>query len=314
MTKIEKFGDNPIIGTLTYKKYKAQRKFDSQVVWGEIEASSVITNRDTIRTAELSDAIVTLKDGTKIELAENSMVYLDFSDKDINVNFAYGSISANKAGGDKNNLNIKSGDLAVQISTEGGDLKLTKTSEENVKLEMSKGEAKLISETGQEKVLKKDETLEVKSVSEKTKEPVKLESNPAPKETPPKKEEDDLDAMVDVRPLFPLTGETLNANDMDSIKFEWEKNPNVNSYLVELYSDSPMGRKSVFKEEVSSDFFVMEKIESLQSGNFSWSVTAIKNKRDGKKIYSVPAKNHFTLIAPSSAPPKIISPKKIYVD
>ncbi|MCC6275567.1 MAG: FecR domain-containing protein [Leptospiraceae bacterium] len=310
MTRIVKVGDNPVIGTLTFKKHKAQRKYDSQVIWGELEAKSYITNRDTIRTEDKSDAVVTLKDGTKIALAENSMVYLDFSDKDININFAYGSISANKSDGNKNSsvLNIKSGDLAVQV-TSAGDLQMSKTTEEKVQVKMASGEAKLIQD-GQEKTVKKNEAMEVKTSTEETKQIVKLEDKPLHRAMP--KVEEERDIVPDVKPIFPLRGFQYTSNE--PLTLEWEANPDAQEYLLELVEISPEGNKSLIKEELSSSSYTISDTGALSGGEFIWSITAIKKKRNGEKIYSVPVKNQFSVMVTGFGAPKILSPKKIYVD
>ncbi|MCE9499391.1 MAG: FecR family protein [Leptospira sp.] len=314
MTQIAKFGDNPVIGELTFKKYKAQRKFDSQVVWDEINAKTLITNRDTIRTGDLSDAVLTLKDGTKIELQENSMVYLDFSDKDININFAYGTISANRGEGLKSDgsvMNIKSGEMAVQVSSAGGDLKLTKTSDEAVKVQVEKGEAKVLQEGGGEKIIKQNETAEVKTVSSESNAAVKLDTNPfrATREAP-----DEDDFIPDVTAVYPLNDTQIDRNELDSIRFRWEKNQKADYYIFQIYESTSAGDKLILTEETTGNGFSLNNLDSISQGEFVWSVSAGRRSRDGKTLTSVAVKNTFRVFLPGRGAPKILTPKKIYVD
>jgi hypothetical protein len=87
MTRTSKEGQNPVIGILTFKNKLIQRKFDSEVIWDEVNSGIEVRNRDTIRTGDFSDALLTLNDKSKININENSMIYLDFSDSAI-INFA----------------------------------------------------------------------------------------------------------------------------------------------------------------------------------------------------------------------------------
>ena len=161
--------DSPTIGVLTFKTKTVLRKFNDQVVWDPIESSSEVKNRDTIRTEGLSDAVLTLTDGTKINISENSMILLDISDKNINVNFAYGSFEAAREGSGPNDvkMNITAGDKVVEVGK--GDIKLDKSKDElNVK--MGEGEAK-ITANGKEEKLSKDDVANISSDGVKVSKP-----------------------------------------------------------------------------------------------------------------------------------------------
>lgn len=99
-----------------------------------------MANKDTIRTLDYSDAVLTLKDGTTVRLSDNSMIYIDLSEKNLNINFDYGSISTSRADGTEPDatLNIKSGDKTIQID-KGGAAKLSKNEDENVNIQVEKG-------------------------------------------------------------------------------------------------------------------------------------------------------------------------------
>lgn len=160
----------PTIGVITFKNKTVLRKYNDAVVWDLIESKTEVKNRDTIRTEGLSDAILTLNDGTKINISENSMILLDISDKNININFAYGSFEAAREGtvsGDIK-MNITAGDKTVQVAN--GDVKLDKTkSELNIKVDQ--GEAKLTS-NGKEETIAKDQIANVTESGVKVGKPV----------------------------------------------------------------------------------------------------------------------------------------------
>src|SRR5512136_1843120 len=67
-------GQERVVGSITYKKRVAQRKFAEQVVWEDIERKEPVYNHDSIRTAEGSETAIRLVDGTEIMVNENSMI------------------------------------------------------------------------------------------------------------------------------------------------------------------------------------------------------------------------------------------------
>ena len=64
LTKKVDAGEAEEVGTITFKREVAQRKYTSQVVWENIEQNAPVYNYDSIRTANLSEAVIHLKDGT----------------------------------------------------------------------------------------------------------------------------------------------------------------------------------------------------------------------------------------------------------
>ena len=119
LTQGAKGGENPEIGILTFKHKTIERKYDSDVIWNRIESGLVIRNKDTIRSGDFSDAVLTLKDNTQININENSMIYLDVSDDNVNLNFAYGSLSLAQGKNGNSNLaksiKINSGKTVLEL-------------------------------------------------------------------------------------------------------------------------------------------------------------------------------------------------------
>ena len=68
ITKKMTIGDAELVGSITFKKKVAQRKYSSQVVWEDIDQNSPVYNNDSIRTSQLSEAVIILNDGTKINV------------------------------------------------------------------------------------------------------------------------------------------------------------------------------------------------------------------------------------------------------
>lgn len=117
-------GSEPI-GKIHFKNRVAQRKFSAATLWGELETNSIVYNRDTIRTEDLSEAVIELNDGTRIEMDENSMIVLNISQAEAEIDFAYGAIQARSStarAGEEVELKISKGDKVVKATD--GDVKL----------------------------------------------------------------------------------------------------------------------------------------------------------------------------------------------
>jgi hypothetical protein len=152
-------GSGEIVGKISFKHKTAQRKFDNQVIWDELETETTLYNKDTIRTAELSEAVITLKDGTKIQLDESSMIILNITDKSANIDFAYGSVQAKREGGAEGEqaaaLNIRTQDNKV-ISIQNSDVKLSRQEGEELSLTVQRGQAS-VAVNGRSQTVEKDQ-------------------------------------------------------------------------------------------------------------------------------------------------------------
>ena len=151
------------IGTITFKREVAQRKYQAQVVWEGIEQNFPVYNNDSIRTSEMSEAVIHLLDGTDINIEENSMIMLSTLENAININFEQGSISANRtgvSGTDIAAINIKSQDATVSIDK--SNIQLTQLDNKELDLTVSDGTAKVKSGT-EETLVKSNEKAVISS-------------------------------------------------------------------------------------------------------------------------------------------------------
>jgi len=72
--------DKDAIATISFKYKVAQRKFPDRVVWERLQQQSPLYDKDTIRTADLASATITFKDGTMLDIQENSMLQIFVSE------------------------------------------------------------------------------------------------------------------------------------------------------------------------------------------------------------------------------------------
>ncbi|HPA72672.1 MAG TPA: FecR family protein, partial [Spirochaetota bacterium] len=135
-------GDARVIGSITFKKRVAQRKYSRQVVWEDLQQTEPIYNNDTIRTGEKSEAVVKINDGSEFTLNENSMVLVSMGGDQLDIEFNQGSITANRdnvTGDDIKKLNIKTGGTTVSIDR--SSVNISKEKGEELNLVVNKGDA-----------------------------------------------------------------------------------------------------------------------------------------------------------------------------
>lgn len=146
-----------IVGSITFKREKAQRKYESQVVWTDVEKNSIIRNNDTIRTADFSEAVIKLNDDTEIILDERSMILVAVAKDRIEIDFSKGSITARR-----NNimdravkkLNIKSKKIKITIGK--SNVNLSQKKGRDLSFTVNKGDATINTDSGI-KVIKKNQ-------------------------------------------------------------------------------------------------------------------------------------------------------------
>lgn len=152
-------GKTKLIGKVTAKRNTAERKFSSQVVWDEVSKGSSLYNYDTIRTTDHSEATLRLIDGTVITLNENSMILLSVSEKELDIKFIQGTMSAKQAdvkGTAARNVTIQSGE--TKVSLKNGDVSLSQDRDNQLQMTVNRGKAKLETD-GKEKIINENQNI-----------------------------------------------------------------------------------------------------------------------------------------------------------
>lgn len=150
------------IGVITFKQKTVQRKYSGRAVWEPMENSFPLYNRDSIRTGDLSDAEITLNDGTKLEVDENTLIVLNISKEEKEIDFAYGNLTASRVGDDVTGegLSIKSGENKIALNN--ANVSLSQTDAESLMVDVKEGIASLFSGEGEKKEINSDERVELK--------------------------------------------------------------------------------------------------------------------------------------------------------
>lgn len=269
--------NNTVIGVLTFKNRTIERKYDSDVIWEKAESGIEIRNKDTIRSEDFSDALLTLSDKTKININENSMIYLDMSEGDINLNFAYGSMSlAQRSDGGNSDLTIKikSGQNTVEVKNSA--VVLEKKGKEELSFLVKEGTAK-IKNGKEEKELKANETAKLNNSEIEISE-------------------------VNLNLLTPADGSIFSEkSDTIPVNFSWSSK-NANKLKLEIAFDSRF--KNIYKTySVNEDSFQTK----LAGGNYYWRISSETSKNKKKSIREYSSFRKF--VVNSVFPPTLLSPK-----
>ena len=150
-TKKIDYSGSEQIGTITFKKRIAERKYAGEVIWETIDKSAPIYNYDSLKTSESSLSVIKFKDNTEVELGENTFILLTWSeDEGAKINFTKGSISA-RAKTKDSKINIISD--GAKIKVDQGDIEISKNeNEKKIELNVTSGSAVVETSKGAEEI------------------------------------------------------------------------------------------------------------------------------------------------------------------
>ncbi|MBM9590319.1 FecR domain-containing protein [Leptospira sp. 201903075] len=239
-------GDREVVGTIFFKNNIVQRKFEDEVIWEKLENNSPLTNKDTIRSEAFSDALIRLKDGTEINIDENSMFNLDLTGEEPNLEFTQGSLEVKKNDSQPNNIKITSS--GSEINVDSGNVKIERSKERELSIFVEKGKTTVKQKDGKSVAVEEGKKAEFKKTGIEIKKiPVVLVSPSSQK-------------------LFYTEPEDV------SVHFQWKVESGYENPVLEI-SRSPNFQLTLINEKVEgnqADF-------RLKEGTFYWRLK-VKNK------------------------------------
>ncbi len=137
-------GNREIIGNLTYKFNQIERKFNKEMAWDSLDSQSVVTNLDSVRSGKNSVAVIKLKDGTEIEMDQESMIILELTSKTKKVSFEKGSINVKKTPveGESGQITVESKNGKVLIND--GDVIFGTEKQDKLAVAVARGTAEVV--------------------------------------------------------------------------------------------------------------------------------------------------------------------------
>lgn len=230
--------DTKSIATIVFKQRIAQRKFSDRVVWERLQNNSPLYNADTLRTSAQSEAYVIFDNGTIIEMHENTMLQIFYTEDGIKLTVDEGdidldtsSVNSDSAEGSSVLLQMNNG---AQISVQSGSKLSASSNTESgiINFNLQEGKGSVIRENGESVDLQKGQIVKVEKSGEVTKGDFSVTS-----------------ISNNLR--------ILNFQDTQAVpvQFEWSSNEELKSKLVII--------------EVSSkkDFSVVEKSYRIEDQN-----------------------------------------------
>ncbi len=166
-------GDKKSVGTISFKQRVTQRKFDDRVVWERISQGAKLYYGDTIRTADLAQAVIQLEDGTVIDLAENTMIQLLYDKSgalQISVDGGGIHVDSSLASSD---VALKLDDGSIVSVDAGTTLSAVSDSKNGIRnVEVTGGSAVVTTESGHSASLSIGESVNIEKGSEIQKNPI----------------------------------------------------------------------------------------------------------------------------------------------
>jgi len=236
------------IGTVTYRFKKAERKYKKQVVWKDIDQHEPVYNFDSIRTIEGATAHIQLKDGTSIDIEENTLILLSMEGKKINIGFEQGRISADTSKSSGRDVSVKSKTSSVKMKK--GRLSLARKND-SFSVNVSSGSAVIRGKAGVRKVAGgMKATLNNKAFSVE---------------------------KVDIRPDEPKPGAFFVAGEnWHSVLFRWK---NTGDTVQLDVSTSPSFQKLLFSRKVEGGIYK----RAFVPGIYYWRLRSTEKEKGGSE-------------------------------
>jgi hypothetical protein len=249
-------GSREQIGTITFKEKTVQRKFTDRVVWESMENSFPLYNKDSIRTGELSDAEITLTDGTKLAMDENSLIVLNITKGEQEIDFAYGTLSAKNSDNQSGEgIKIKSGETVVSL--EKSDVSLTQNTDKSIILDVKTGVANLFQDGKENKVSDGEKAVLSDKPAEIVKKTIKVNFPPS-------------------------NYKVVNSSSKNDIEFNIEGIDSSVKITLEVYKDKKLTQ--VFSKRSISGNLVKE---SFPAGVYYWVIKSNNSIESSGKISSL---------------------------
>ena len=244
---IDVFGENKI-GEIQFTSKTAQRKYANQVIWERVNSNTPVFNGDSIRTADSSEAVINLQDGTEISLHENSMVLLSVAERKMAVDFSRGSMTARKRKKDGGfQLSITAGSLNMAVDE--SHLMMEKEENEEVDVTVREGEARLLTEGEEDVVLSRNQKAVLRPGSSS--------------------------ARVTTLPVTLVAPEAgtfiAGRGSLQQVRFTWKYNRPVQGAVLEIADDRNFNN-IITRSNVNGT----STVERLRDGRYYWRITTVE--------------------------------------
>ena len=152
--------DKDSVAVIEFKRRLAQRKFSDRVVWERLQQKSTLYNADTIRTADDSDATIYFNDGTTLDIHENTMLQIFYSDGGVNINISGGNVDVDTTDSGKK-VSVSLGDGSVVHLDTGSRLTANAADDGSANFQLKDGNALIQTKNGEQASIVQGEGIEL---------------------------------------------------------------------------------------------------------------------------------------------------------
>ncbi|MHC6203961.1 FecR domain-containing protein [Breznakiellaceae bacterium SP9] len=135
------------VGTISFKYKTAQRRLSDRVLWDQLQQESPVYNGDTIRTAELSEAVLHFPDGASIDINENTLIQIQTSGDRTWVDLEDGSVSLETGSSGTSGPVLSAKGNTVEAAP--GSILIAEAGEQGMSLRVSEGSVRLTDAAGE---------------------------------------------------------------------------------------------------------------------------------------------------------------------
>ena len=237
--RLDRSANSKPVGHVTYKNHVVERRYGDRFVWEEVDSRSNVYLYDSILSRDQSDAVVTLKNGTRFEIEENTMIQID----EEGIVLASGSIKAKNTKG-KGLIKTKDGTI-IDISK--GDVRLDQ-SENGLNITVKEGQVAL-KKNGKEETVKTGENVNISTEGKLQKSKIQIQ----------------LTSPTDSATL-------LTAAAARQVTLSWQSPP-TSGYIVQVAPDSAFGAgRRTYRTRANSITV------NMAVGTHNWRVTSQDRK------------------------------------
>jgi hypothetical protein len=330
---LAKLSETPV-GIISYKYNGVQRRFSDRLMWSQLQTESPVYNGDIIRTAPLSDAIVTFQDENSINLAENCLIQIFYGPTGARIELSGGTLSATAASGGlviasgNREITLNAGTTVtanaagtdVDIQVTGGTVTLNAGGNTQT---IEAGTAVTVSEDGrigtmplplpeppqQPEVVPAVVPAPPPVPAAPPTPPVAAVAPPVPAAPPtPAPAPLPLPAPGNMSPAAGFIIDVAEVRRSRSITFSWSAVAGANAYNFTLYRGNGNGTPVVTARTAGPSYTISD-ISALDNGNFIWRVEALSGSQRGQN-----AESRFAVTIPSPAKPRLGVSGTVYGD
>lgn len=304
LTSWNEKANGPVIGTIEAPDNDVRQKHAQKFEWKPVRKKRKLYEGDSVFTGVKSTAKIYLSDGSELDITPNSLVVLNRTENQMNLDLEFGTFKGTLA--ETSNLQIKVGNETVVLGGSNAQVELKKGDGVEIKVldgkvEVQSGKQKKVLDKTKVLTLtadKQKKTLALKEESREEKE--KLEKLP-PVSLKSVQAKSDL-RFLDPPPMARIqvrTDENMKPTESSQVEVKWDDPSNAQVYDLQMSSGDPLFKKDVLTQKVTSKSW---KTPDLKPGRYLVRVRPISKE---PAPWSEPLEFDFSYRDPGPLPPPV---------